>query len=50
MTPEFDFDDIPLYLVGLTYDACLDDSVEMAKKWKGIGIIVCFKTLMSSII
>ncbi|CAG2113848.1 unnamed protein product [Medioppia subpectinata] len=30
-----DFHDIPLYLVALVYDACLDDSVQMAKKWKG---------------
>jgi hypothetical protein len=32
---EFNFSDIPLYLIALTYDACLDDSIEMAKKWKG---------------
>ena len=28
-------EDIPLYLIGLHYDACLDDSIQMAKKWKG---------------
>jgi hypothetical protein len=35
---DFDFDDIPLYLVALTYDACLDDSIDMAKKWKGLNL------------
>ncbi|XP_054154037.1 hormone-sensitive lipase-like [Oppia nitens] len=32
---EPDFTDVALYLVALAYDACLDDSVQMAKKWKG---------------
>lgn len=36
--PEFDFDDIPLYLVALNYDACLDDSIMLAKKWKGLFV------------
>ena len=27
--------DIPLYLIGLHFDACLDDSIQMAKYWRG---------------
>lgn len=37
--PEFDFDDVPLYLVALNYDACLDDSIMLAKKWKGLFVL-----------
>jgi hypothetical protein len=37
---DLDFDDIPLYLVALTYDACLDDSIGMAKKWKGFNLLL----------
>lgn len=29
-----DFNHIPLYLYPLTYDSFLDDSIEMAKRWK----------------
>ncbi|CAG2163652.1 unnamed protein product [Oppiella nova] len=35
MAANLDFHDIPLYLVALVYDACLDDSIQMAKKWNG---------------
>ena len=31
--------DVALYLVCLHYDACLDDSIEMAKKWKGLQLL-----------
>lgn len=29
-----DFNHIPLYLYPLTFDAFLDDSIEMAKRWQ----------------
>lgn len=31
-----DFGDIPLYAVALHFDACLDDMITLAKRWKGI--------------
>jgi hypothetical protein len=40
MAANLDFHDIPLYLVALVYDACLDDSIQMAKKWKGMSSAV----------
>lgn len=35
LSKDINFDEVPLYLYPLTYDAFLDDSIEMAKKWKG---------------
>jgi len=32
---DFDIDDVSLFLVGLTYDACLDDTITLARNWKG---------------
>lgn len=34
LVKHIDFNHIPLYLYPLTYDAFLDDSIEMAKKWQ----------------
>lgn len=45
LSKDIDFDEVPLYLYPLTYDAFLDDSIEMAKKWKGKVYIEVFDEL-----